>query len=352
MRGQLRGGAGGQVREDGRAKRTAGGADDEAGGRGIREDAGDRLPGGPEGAGPVAERAVLLCLGGTGAELVLRLVVVPVGLRRGGQARRIVRDQVRPDAEPHQQEQTGHQPRGRPQALKAHASSLDHRRRTVKPLYCSSVLPVGDVVPLSRAPVVTGALVVLTAAAFALQAPLDRAETYALARRAGVVPPDLVWTSLVAGPFVHDGWAHLLANLAALGLFGPAVEDALGRVRYALLYLGGAAAAALAHTLLQPSSGLPLVGAGGAVAAVLGAYFGLYPRAQILAAVGVVVSFDLIEVPATFFAALWLLLHVAAELTMGDPLLLAAGGSLFAVGGGFVTGWAVGRVGRGRRKWV
>ena len=105
----------------------------------------------------------------------------------------------------------------------------------------------------------------------------------------GVVPAELLaaWgagqffsqetATLVTSQFLHGGWLHLLGNLLYLWIFGNNIEDRLGRVLFVLFYLGGGVIAGLTQTLIDPDSTIPLIGASGAIAATLGAYFVLFP---------------------------------------------------------------------------
>ena len=114
--------------------------------------------------------------------------------------------------------------------------------------------------------------------------------------------------------FLHDGWIHFAGNMLYLWIFGDNVEDSLGHAGFAMFYLAAAAISAGAHAAFNPSSPAPLIGASGAIAAILGAYFVLYPRSQVLTAVFLILYLDVIEVPAVIFLGVWLLMQLAAEL--------------------------------------
>jgi membrane associated rhomboid family serine protease len=93
------------------------------------------------------------------------------------------------------------------------------------------------------------------------------------------------WVGWIAHAFLHGGWAHLVGNMVFLWVFGDNIEDRLGHLRFLLFYLTGAVAAALAHALLTADPQLPLIGASGAISAVLGAYLRLFPTKRIQALV-------------------------------------------------------------------
>ncbi len=170
------------------------------------------------------------------------------------------------------------------------------------------VLPIGDVNPTRRVAVVTWTLALTNVGVFLLlQAPLGACELDAFIYRYAAVPrevlslsplppdevaralgdcaaagaPKNVALSLVTAMFLHGNLGHLLGNLLYLVIFGPNIEDRIGRLRYIGFYLVGGVAATAAFALARPASTLPLVGASGAVAAILGAYLIVFPRAKV-----------------------------------------------------------------------
>ncbi len=209
------------------------------------------------------------------------------------------------------------------------------------------MFPVSDVIPSRRKPLVTIAFIALNTLVFLYELQLDRSQLYELAHSFGLVPVDFQWPRALTGAFIHDGWIHFGGNMLYLWLFGDNVEDAMGRVPFACFYLASAMAAAAAHAALNPSSAAPLIGSSGAVAAIMGAYFVLYPRSQVLTAVVLLFYLDLIEVPAIIFLGVWLGMQLLAGLaSMGAG---AAEGGL-AIGShvaGFLFGLAAGLTLRG-----
>jgi membrane associated rhomboid family serine protease len=156
----------------------------------------------------------------------------------------------------------------------------------------------------------------------------------------GVAPEDPPWwLTVLTSMFLHGGLLHLLGNMLFLWIFGNNIEDSMGRVRFALFYLAGGVAALLAQTLLDTSAAVPTVGASGAIAAVLGGYALLYPRARVVTVVFIIILFTIIELPALLVLGLWFLMQVfygASEL--GQPLGGGGGVAYFAHIGGFVFG--------------
>lgn len=134
-------------------------------------------------------------------------------------------------------------------------------------------------------------------------------------RQFGVVPADMLGDPtrdptgrllpLVTSIFLHGGWLHLLGNMLFLWIFGDNVEDRMGRARYLLFYLLGGVMANLAHLWTNAQSTLPTIGASGAVAAVLGAYACLYPKARVLALVPLGFFLQMMELPAMLFLGGW-----------------------------------------------
>jgi len=144
-----------------------------------------------------------------------------------------------------------------------------------------------------------------------------------------------VWLSVLSAMFLHAGWLHLLGNMLFLWIFGDNVEDALGRVGYVVFYVVGGIAAGALQFVLGPNSTIPNVGASGAIAAVLGAYIVLYPRARILTAVFFFLI-TLVELPAIVVLGLWFFLQLfqgvsglAAEVNGGVAYWAHVGGFAF-----------------------
>ncbi len=152
------------------------------------------------------------------------------------------------------------------------------------------------------------------------------------------LPPERqeVITSIFTSMFMHGGWGHLFGNLWFLWLFGGNVEDRLGSLRYALFYLTGGALAAAVQWLDNPASTIPMVGASGAIAALLGAYVITYPWARIHTLVWIIVFFTVIDLPAILFLGGWFIYqYVSARTDM------AGGVAWWAHVGGFAAGMAI-----------
>ena len=147
------------------------------------------------------------------------------------------------------------------------------------------------------------------------------------------------WLTVLTSMFLHGGLLHLGGNMLFLWIFGNNVEDSMGRARFVAFYLLGGIAAVAAQTAIDPNSTAPTVGASGAIAAVLGGYALLYPRARVITLVFIIIFFTILELPALLVLGLWFLIQLfygAAEL--GQPLGGGGGVAYFAHIGGFVFG--------------
>jgi rhomboid family protein len=172
--------------------------------------------------------------------------------------------------------------------------------------------------------------------------------------RWGLIPADLVaavqaadlvaaaTAGLVTHLFLHASWLHLFGNLLFLWIFAPNVEDRLGRPLFLGLYLLGGAAAAMGHILVDPSSDVPMIGASGAISAVLGAYVVLFPRARIQSLVFLVFYYELIAVPSWIVLGFWFVLQLIDGLAALGPIgATDAGIAFWAHIGGFAAGVAL-----------
>jgi membrane associated rhomboid family serine protease len=168
----------------------------------------------------------------------------------------------------------------------------------------------------------------------------QRVDTDAGPQRVRSVPDAApTWLTLFTSMFMHGGFLHIIGNMLFLWIFGNNVEDSMGRGRFVAFYLLGGLAALAGQVLASPNSTAPTIGASGAVAAVLGGYLLLYPRARVLTLVFIIFFVTVIEVPAVLMLGFWFLQQVyfgAAELS--DPLGGGAGVAYWAHIGGFVFG--------------
>ena len=137
--------------------------------------------------------------------------------------------------------------------------------------------------------------------------------------------------------FLHGSFLHLAGNMLFLWIFGNNIEDSMGRVRFVVFYLLGGLAALGLQVVTDTSSTIPTVGASGAIAAVLGGYAVLYPRARVITLVFIIIIFTVIELPALVVLGLWFVLQLLPAFS--DPIGDGGGGvAYFAHIGGFLFG--------------
>ncbi|HEX3410226.1 MAG TPA: rhomboid family intramembrane serine protease [Stellaceae bacterium] len=207
-------------------------------------------------------------------------------------------------------------------------------------------VPLSDDNPTVNTPILTYFLIGTCVGAFLWQ--LGHNEGFILYAY-GMIPAELFgiwrparnyqvlapWAKVLTSMFLHGGWFHLLGNMLYLWIFGNNVEDVLGRGRYLLLYLTCGIVAALAQAFANPTSHIPMVGASGAIAGVLGAYLLLHPGANVRCFVWIVIFFRIVNVPAWAMLGLWFAMQLASGLMAapGRP-----GVAFWAHVGGFVTG--------------
>jgi membrane associated rhomboid family serine protease len=148
----------------------------------------------------------------------------------------------------------------------------------------------------------------------------------------------LTWQALVSSMFLHGSWMHLVGNMWFLWIFGNNVEDSMGHLRFLIFYVLTGLVAALAHVFTEPASVIPMVGASGAISAIMGAYLLLYPRAAVYTLFILVIFIRVIPLPAWVMLGYWMLIQVASS--MLEP---AGGGGVAYTAhiGGFVAGAAL-----------
>lgn len=207
------------------------------------------------------------------------------------------------------------------------------------------MFPLSDVIPSRTTPVVTISLIALNTLMFLYQLQLDEVALNRLVFDLGVIPRVLCYSDIVTSMFLHGDFLHFIGNMVFLWIFGDNVEDRVGHGGFLLFYIGTGAAAALAQVFADPASIVPMIGASGAIAGVMGAYFVLYPHSRILTAVFLIVFLDIIEIPAIFFLGVWFIL----QLLHGSLSSTTGGGIAFwAHAGGFAAGLAIGLYFRAR----
>jgi membrane associated rhomboid family serine protease len=215
------------------------------------------------------------------------------------------------------------------------------------------MIPIRDDTPRYSRSYITYFLIVLNVLVFLFEVSLDPRSRNALMFQFGFVPArvgyawsggapgaELALLPIFTSMFLHGSWLHLIGNMWVLWIFGDNIEDYLGHFKYILFYLVGGLAAALFHALLNWGSRIPSVGASGAIAAVMGAYLILYPRARVLTIVPLIVFFTFWWLPAWIVLGYWFLLQFlsGAATAVAATSQTTGGVAFWAHVGGFVAG--------------
>src|SRR5688500_2747255 len=194
------------------------------------------------------------------------------------------------------------------------------------------MFPLYDTVRSRKFPIVNWTLILLCGLAFYYEWQLGEAELKRFIHTWGLIPSRLIaapsdaWPTVFSSMFLHGGWFHLLSNMWVLIIFGDNIEERVGAAPYLFFYLLSGAAAALLQTYITQGSSVPMIGASGAIAGVLGAYLISYPGARIASLVPIFFIFTIVDVPAVLFLLFWFV----SQLYSG----------LFAIQGGSASGIA------------
>ncbi len=217
------------------------------------------------------------------------------------------------------------------------------------------MFPLYDTIQSSRPPVITKSIVFINVIVFFYELSLgDSLHEFFLYY--GIVPVrysrEDLWeyfttfqqiVPFFTSMFLHGGWFHLITNMWMLWIFGDNVEDRLGRVNFLLFYIGVGIVAGLAHMMTDLQAVKPMIGASGAIAGVMGAYFIMFPHSRVITAVPIILFFILMEIPVPIFFAFWFI----TQFYSGAMSLLGESGSFGGVAwwahiGGFLIGILVG----------
>lgn len=211
------------------------------------------------------------------------------------------------------------------------------------------MIPIRDNIRPRKTPIVNWLLIGLNIYIFILQTTLSPPELQLFFQQFGIIPAQITnldlrllmaghwepFVPLISSMFLHGSWWHLLGNMLYLWVFGDNVEDRLGHIGYLFFYVTMGLIAALTHVWSDPFSTIPMIGASGAVAGVLGAYFIAFPRARVAALVPVFFFLTIAEVRAVYFLFLWFLLQALSGL---GTIQGAQSVAWWAHIGGFVAG--------------
>lgn len=224
------------------------------------------------------------------------------------------------------------------------------------------MIPLRDSVRSNSFPLVTVAIIGVNILAFLFEVSLEKFQLNQYLFTFGLIPAEVMNSfftgepiefmllSFITSMFLHGSWLHILGNMWYLWIFGDNIEDHLGHFRYFLFYLGTGFAAGMVHIIANPASTVPVIGASGAVAGVLGGYMVLFPRSRVLSLVPVIFFITVVEVPAVLFIGIWFLIQVFNSIGS----LGGAAGTVawWAHIGGFVAGFLIVRfLTKGERLW-
>jgi membrane associated rhomboid family serine protease len=201
------------------------------------------------------------------------------------------------------------------------------------------MIPLRDVIPSRTRPGVTITLIVLNVLVFLLQSSLSDRGQEAFVYSFGLVPAYFSFVTVFTSMFVHGGLAHIAGNLLFLWIFGDNVEDRLGHLRFVFFYLLCGFLAAMSQFVLDPDSTVPMVGASGAIAGVMGAYLVLYPHSRVLMLFPFPVF--LFELPAVAFLGMWFFvqfLNGIGQLPVFQQDQISGGVAFWAHVAGFAAG--------------
>ncbi len=214
------------------------------------------------------------------------------------------------------------------------------------------MIPIHDTVPGRNPPIATWTIILANCGVFLLEISLPEQGLERLLYLFGIVPARYThpeWAAYVGFPvddywpfltsmFLHGGWLHILANMWTLWIFGNNVEDRMGPGRFLLFYLTCGIAAGVVHLVTNPTSTVPTVGASGAIAGVMGAYFVLFPDARLIVMVPIFFWPIFLEIPAVAYLLFWFLLQLfSGTMALASPQQVG-GIAWWAHIGGFVCG--------------
>jgi membrane associated rhomboid family serine protease len=215
------------------------------------------------------------------------------------------------------------------------------------------MIPLKDDAPRYSTPFINYFLIVLNVLVFLFELSLGRHAERAFIYQFGLIPAAVTSSAQYAhgavgllpfltSMFMHAGWLHLIFNMWALWIFGDNVEDQLGHFLYLVFYLVAGLAANCVHILFNLGSDVPTVGASGAIAGVMGAYFLLFPSARVLTLIPAIFFFPVIYLPAWVVLGYWFIVQFLSGAATAIPGSTQASGiAVWAHVGGFLVGAAL-----------
>ena len=200
------------------------------------------------------------------------------------------------------------------------------------------LIPLGDASRrTTRIPIITALIILVNAVVFVM----ELMGGVPFVAKWSAIPAQVIfghrWITLRTSMFMHGSWMHIIGNMIFLWAFGPEIEDAMGRWRYSAFYLAGGLVAMISQVAADPHSAVPMLGASGAIAAVMGAFMITYPRDQIRSLLFIIIFVRTAFIPAAVLIGFWFLIQlfdagtVANVQTGGVAYLAHIGGFIFGV---------------------
>ena len=212
------------------------------------------------------------------------------------------------------------------------------------------LLPLYDNVPCNRYPIFTRLIILANVAVFFYEISLPKLPLQSLILHYGLVPDTLtdralrsrlapnIYLNLLSFQFLHGGWIHIIGNMWYLWIFGDNIEDRLGPLRFLVFYLACGVISGLVQLAMTPGSHLPIIGASGAIAGVLGAYLVSFPGARVKTLVPIFIFITLIDLPAIFVLGMWFVIQLLNGMLPVGENLQPEGVAYWAHVGGFLGG--------------
>ena len=203
------------------------------------------------------------------------------------------------------------------------------------------MIPLRDVIPSRTTPYITVTIIVINALAWFYEVALPREALTKFLQMYGMVPAYFQPATLITSMFLHGSWSHVIGNMWYLWIFGDNVEDRVGHGRFIVFYLLCGICAALAQVAVDPDSTLPTIGASGAIAGIMGAYFVLYPHSRVLTLLPWI-FIQVVEMPAIVLLGFWFLMQLFSAGAIAVTAATHGGGVAFMA---HVAGVAIGAIG-------
>lgn len=222
------------------------------------------------------------------------------------------------------------------------------------------MIPLKDLNPSEKIPFVTYIFIILNVLAFFVEL-LFSNNLGQFFREFGLIPYNFInnflntpfqlknFIPFFSSLFLHGGFLHLVGNMLSLWIFGDNVEDKLGHFYYLIFYFLSGIGASISHIIFNFNSHIPTIGASGAIAGVMGAYFYFFPRAKVLTLIPIFFFFQLIEIPAFIFLGLWFAIQIFSG-ALSFASSSATGIAWWAHIGGFIFGYLFARIFFGKKK--